>query len=133
MSHLPKILAFAALIFLICALIIQQTVSQNQERVEIIENETRSTVTATKPVTSSANGSVSKPKDITDVSGETLGENVGLISLNDATFEELDTVPGVGAKTAQKIIDGRPWTNFEEVLNLISKRWREEARGKIKL
>lgn len=157
MPHLPKILAICALIFLLSALIIQQSVRENREKVEIIENTTRPTVT--KPATSNGNGNVSKPKDaagvslpairlspsgdwqageagivtVTDTPVDILGENVGQISVNDATFEELDTVPGIGEKTAAKIIDGRPWTDLEAVLSLISKRWREEARGKLKL
>lgn len=146
-SRLPKILAIFALIFLLGALIIQQTVKGNRERVEIIENETRPTVTVTKPVTANGNGNVQnvqKPKNVTDasqtgivtvtdVSEDILGEEVGKISVNDAIFEELDAVPGIGPKTAEKIINGRPWESLDDVLNLISKQWREEARGMLKL
>jgi DNA uptake protein ComE-like DNA-binding protein len=143
-SRLPLIFAAVALIFLLSALIIQQTVKGNRERVEIIENETRVTATATKPVTAAGNGNGSKPKDVTgvsqtgivtviDVSDNVLGESTGQISVNDAIFEELDAIPGVGPKTAEKIINGRPWTSLDEALNLISKRYRDEARGKLKL
>ena len=142
--RLPLIFASVALIFLLGALIIQQTIKQNRERVEIIENETRVTAKVTKPVTSDGYGNGSKPKDVTvsdetgivtvtDVSENILGEEIGQISVNDAIFEELDAVPGIGPKTAEKIINGRPWENLEEVLNLISTRWREEARGMLKL
>jgi competence protein ComEA len=67
-------------------------------------------------------------EDITDTSvvnnissnqeaGSTLGDNSGLININSATAEELDTLPKVGAVTAQKIISGRPYTSIEDLVN----------------
>jgi competence protein ComEA len=53
------------------------------------------------------------------------GKNIGydsstetnnLISINDATVNELDTLPGIGPVTAQKIIDNRPYQVLEELL-----------------
>jgi competence protein ComEA len=43
-------------------------------------------------------------------------DNGNLISINDATISQLDTLPGVGPVTAQKIIDNRPYQNLEELL-----------------
>lgn len=40
-----------------------------------------------------------------------------LININSASIEELDTLPGVGKITAQKIIDNRPFEALEELLN----------------
>ena len=38
------------------------------------------------------------------------------VSLSQAGLEELDTLPGVGAITAQKIIDNRPYNSIEDLL-----------------
>ncbi len=40
-----------------------------------------------------------------------------LININDATLEELDSLPGVGKITAQKIIQNRPYSSVEELLS----------------
>lgn len=40
------------------------------------------------------------------------------VSLNKASKDELETLSGVGPSTAQKIVDGRPYTKLEDLLNV---------------
>jgi len=40
------------------------------------------------------------------------------ININTATLDQLTTLNGVGESTAQKIIDGRPFSTIEDILNV---------------
>ena len=42
----------------------------------------------------------------------------GLININTATLAELDTLPGVGPSTAQRILDGRPYGKIEDLMRV---------------
>lgn len=48
-------------------------------------------------------------------SGETPSSD-GLIDINLATLEEIETLPGVGKVIGQKIIDNRPYNSIEDLL-----------------
>ena len=41
-----------------------------------------------------------------------------LISINNASVEELDSLPGVGPVTAEKIISARPFSSLEDIKNV---------------
>lgn len=40
----------------------------------------------------------------------------GLLSINTASADELDTLPGIGEKRAEAIIEGRPYTSLSELV-----------------
>jgi competence protein ComEA len=46
---------------------------------------------------------------------ENTNNNSSKISLNSATSDELDTLPGVGEATIRKIIDARPYESIDEL------------------
>ena len=57
------------------------------------------------------------------------------ISINDATLEELDTLPGVGKVTGQKIIDNRPDGALQELIDrkVISENLLEKVEDLIEI
>jgi len=60
-------------------------------------------------------------------------ESQGSININSATESELDNLPGVGPVTTGKIIDGRPYTAIEDLLNnkIVSKSLFEKIKDQI--
>jgi len=58
-----------------------------------------------------------------------------IINLNTASAEELDTLPGVGAVTVNKIINNRPYNTIEDLLNkkIVNKGVYENIKGLISL
>lgn len=43
--------------------------------------------------------------------------DLGLVSINQATLNELKALPGIGDKRAMDIIDGRPYTNLSDLID----------------
>jgi len=70
---------------------------------------------------------------------EVLSENdggataVSVININLASISDLETLPGVGEVTAQKIVDGRPYTTIEELLEkkIVGSATFEKIKAKI--
>ncbi len=62
-------------------------------------------------------------------------DNNQLINLNSATIEELDTLPGIGKITANKIIKNRPYQTIEELLTkkVVNKSVFEKIKNFISL
>lgn len=97
------------------------------ERVEILENENKNLKAEVETLSGEAVCTTDAdcerweeeqvkivPKPVTKaevLSGE-------MININTATLEELEMLPGVGPKTAQAIIDGRPYGAVEEILEV---------------
>ena len=58
---------------------------------------------------------------------------VGSISINSATEGELDSLPGIGPATAQKIISNRPYNSIEDLLTkkVVGQKVFKQIREKI--
>ncbi len=61
--------------------------------------------------------SVGQNLNSNDVLNPTFGDNSGLININSATLDKLDTLPKVGPVTAQKIVSGRPYASKDELVS----------------
>lgn len=57
----------------------------------------------------------------------------GLININSASPSQLDSLPGIGPVTAQKIIDNRPYASIDELLakKIVSAKTFEKIKEKI--
>lgn len=63
------------------------------------------------------------PKEVEEVVSPVVEDeqdtgNSNCVNINTATLEQLDSLTGVGPSTAQKIIDGRPYSKPEDLLNV---------------
>jgi competence protein ComEA len=58
-----------------------------------------------------------------------------IISINSASNEELESLPGVGPSTASKIIDNRPYMNLDELITkkAVGKKLFEQIHTRISL
>ncbi len=54
----------------------------------------------------------------TETNTDVGNEGTACVNINTATKEQLTTLNGVGDSTAQKIIDGRPYTQITDLLNV---------------
>ena len=68
-------------------------------------------VTTPQPVNPARAKAASVAPDVTNDPGK-------LVDINTATVAELDTLPGVGPSTAQRIIDGRPYGSIADLMRV---------------
>lgn len=57
------------------------------------------------------------------------------VSINSATLDELDTLPGIGPALARRIVEGRPYSSIEDLLDVpgIGPVRLEDLRDKVTL
>ena len=57
------------------------------------------------------------------------------VNINTASIDQLDTLPGIGKVTGQKIIQNRPYQSLEDLLNkkIVNKSVYEKIKGQISL
>jgi|WetSurMetagenome_2_1015567.scaffolds.fasta_scaffold133302_1 competence protein ComEA len=55
---------------------------------------------------------------LTEIGAVGASEGGALVDINIATLAELDTLPGVGPATAQRIVDGRPYGSIEDLMRV---------------
>ncbi|OGH18921.1 MAG: hypothetical protein A3F31_02310 [Candidatus Levybacteria bacterium RIFCSPHIGHO2_12_FULL_38_12] len=67
------------------------------------------------------------------IKGENLGSVEGFIDINTASEGELDSLPGIGPVTAQKIIQNRPYSATEDLISkkVVTGKVFEKIKGKI--
>lgn len=60
-------------------------------------------------------------------------KNIFILNLNDAERDDLIALPGIGEKTADKIISERPYRNISEILErkILTQKVFEEIKNKI--
>lgn len=64
-----------------------------------------------------------------------IGQSSALININTASAQDLDSLPGVGPATATKIINGRPYSDLNQLLDskTVSQKVFDEIKDKISI
>lgn len=76
----------------------------------------------------------SLPASVSLGQASSTGIITGLININSASLEELDSLPGIGPVTASKIIQNRPYNSIDEILSkkAVTSKVFEKIKEKIK-
>lgn len=74
-------------------------------------------------------------KQVQGVSSQISDSSTSLISINDANEEALDSLPGVGKVTANKIIQARPYSSLDELTSkkIVSTKVFEQIKNLISI
>ena len=84
-------------------------ISKNLNLAQVIGDGTKIYIPKVDEFVGSSNTSNSSLGSTTNISGR--------ININSASSSDLDTLPRIGPVTAQKIIDGRPYSSVEDLIN----------------
>lgn len=78
-------------------------------------------------------GGVTVTTGSTNSPGQVAGVVAGTININTASASELDTLPGIGPVTANKIITNRPYQSIQELLEkkVVSQKVFDQIKDKI--
>ncbi|HSX58209.1 MAG TPA: ComEA family DNA-binding protein [Candidatus Saccharimonadales bacterium] len=77
---------------------------------------------------------VQKSGEVAAISSQgTSNSSTSIVNINFATETQLDTLPGIGAVTAGKIISGRPYKSIDELLSkkIVGKATFEKIKGMV--
>ena len=80
-------------------------------------------------------GSFFPAENMTESSGEDILGTSEKVNVNLASIDELDSLPGIGKVTAEKIIKGRPYASLDELLNkkIVGKSLFEKIKDSLSL
>lgn len=77
--------------------------------------------------------SMSSKSTVSSTASHATAKKGGLIDINSATADELDSLPGIGPVTAQKIIAGRPYRAKSDLVSrkIVSQSTYDKIKGQI--